>query len=200
MQQLHLKFEKFIQGDFELKAKNFLFVFQVNCPGCIVNGFPLFNELYYKYRKDISFLGLSTAFENYNLNTYENTRLLVTQKEVIGHTKQVFEQYNETSYNGAIDFPIAMDIKNKEAFITEENIRTLCLLNPHYPNWKDAEKALLENEVKKYLNTMEDISYTFTINQLKGTPSYIIFDDNYNILESWFGHKSKTIIEELLST
>ncbi|NAS31828.1 hypothetical protein GTQ40_12645 [Flavobacteriaceae bacterium R38] len=199
MQKLHLKYEQFVQGDFQLKEKNILFVFQVNCPGCIVNGFPLFNELYHQYGNNIGFLGLSTAFENFDLNTYENTNLLVTQKELVGHTKQVFNQYNETNYGGAIDFPIAMDgIINSKEFITPENIELLCNLNPNYSHWTPEEQGILKHQVHKYLNTLQKISYTFTLNQLKGTPSFIIFDNDLNIQDSWFGHKSKNEIESLL--
>jgi len=36
---IQLKIDRVLQGSFDLKALN-LFVFQVNCPGCFIYGFP----------------------------------------------------------------------------------------------------------------------------------------------------------------
>ena len=83
MQKLALHYNNLLKGSFELKKLNFLFVFQVNCPGCFLYGIPLVNELYKEFQKDISFLGLSTAFENFDLNTATNTKLLVNNLSLI---------------------------------------------------------------------------------------------------------------------
>jgi len=37
---IQLKIDRVLQGSFDLKALNLLFVFQVNCPGCFIYGFP----------------------------------------------------------------------------------------------------------------------------------------------------------------
>ncbi len=197
-QKLHLKYHNFIQGDFQLRDKNILFIFQVNCPGCIVNSFPMFNELYATYQNEIGFLGLSTAFENFDLNTYVNTQLLINNKTVVGHTKQLFNQYNETHYKGSIDFPVAMDVMDEETIKSSENIELICNLNPNYKDWTTEEQKLLQLQVSKYVNTLPHFSYTFTLNQLKGTPSFVIFDKNYRVLETWFGHKSREEVIKLL--
>ncbi|WP_264554332.1 hypothetical protein [Flavobacterium sp. N503310] len=58
-------------------------------------------------------------------------------------------------------------------------------------------------KIKSYYSEMPLIAETFTINQLQGTPSFIIFDDNYNILGHHFGHINeetlKTRLEHFLS-
>ena len=78
MTTIQLQIDRVLQGLFELKALNLLFVFQVNCPGCFLYGFPLVNSLYWKYHDSgLNVLGLSTAFEDFEFNTAENTELLL---------------------------------------------------------------------------------------------------------------------------
>jgi len=73
------KIDRVLQGSFDLKALNLLFVFQVNCPGCFLRFF-LVNKLHWKYRQSgLNVLGLSTAFEDFEYNTAANTELLLTR-------------------------------------------------------------------------------------------------------------------------
>ena len=74
MKKLELNYDKEIQGSFTLSKINILLVFQVNCPGCFSYALPFFNKIYQDYRKeDVSFLALSTAFEDFDKNTLSNT-------------------------------------------------------------------------------------------------------------------------------
>jgi hypothetical protein len=70
------------------KGKNIAIkVFQVNCPGCFISGFPEFLESYSKFKNQpILFWGLATAFEHYQWNTLDNLKKLVDQGEVVGDT------------------------------------------------------------------------------------------------------------------
>ncbi len=71
---IQLKIDRVLQGSFDLKALNLLFVFQVNCPGCFIYRFPLIIKLYWKYRESgLNVLGLSTAFEDFDYNTAANS-------------------------------------------------------------------------------------------------------------------------------
>ena len=63
---------------------NVAFVFQVNCPGCFIYGIPLLNELFKKYEKEIGFISISTAFEDFELNTEANTIELLNKGELVG--------------------------------------------------------------------------------------------------------------------
>ena len=88
MKKLALYFNGELQGNFELKQLNLLLVFQVNCPGCFSYALPLFNNLYNEFNsQEISFLALSTAFEDFNKNTTENTIKLIKEGTLIGETK-----------------------------------------------------------------------------------------------------------------
>lgn len=31
--------------------------------------------------------------------------------------------------------------------------------------------------------------YTFAVNLLQGTPTFIVFDDSLEVIKKWFGHK-----------
>lgn len=40
---------------------------------------------------------------------------------------------------------------------------------------------------------------TFHLNFLPGTPSWVLFDQDCNVLSSWFGHRSEEEVERMLS-
>ena len=64
-------------------------VFQVNCPGCFIYGIPQAVDMYKKYyRDDLRVLGVATAFEDFDKNTLENLKLLLTTGEVIGAARR----------------------------------------------------------------------------------------------------------------
>jgi thiol-disulfide isomerase/thioredoxin len=59
-------------------------VFQVNCPGCFLYGIPQIIDLSKRHREDpLTIFGLATAFEDYDKNTLDNLRLLLSTGEVI---------------------------------------------------------------------------------------------------------------------
>lgn len=79
---IQLKIDRVLQGSFDLKALNLLFIFQVNCPGCFLYGFPRVNKLRLKYHQSgLNVLGLSTAFEDFEYNTAANTELLLARSQ-----------------------------------------------------------------------------------------------------------------------
>lgn len=88
MAKLNLQYSSVLQVEFNSTKLNLLFTFQLNCLGCFFYGFPLVDELYKKYKNKISILGLSTAFENFEVHTEENTKLLLEKGEVVGETKK----------------------------------------------------------------------------------------------------------------
>ena len=186
--QLALHHGPLLQGKFSPQKLNFLFVFQVNCPGCFIYGFPVVNRLYHQFGDRIAFLGLSTAFEDFGLNTEENTRKLLEAKTMVGETRRVFEEQQIFTYPQAIDFPVAMDEKAGDSFDWEPSVERICGLNPQYHHRPAAEKARYKKSVGNYLSNLEQVSLTFTLNQLKGTPSLILFDEHYRIRFYHFGH------------
>ncbi|HKQ21380.1 MAG TPA: TlpA family protein disulfide reductase, partial [Nitrososphaeraceae archaeon] len=90
-------------------------VFQVNCPGCFMYAIPKAIEIYKNFsRDDVIVLGLATAFEDYDKNTLDNLKLLLTTGQVIGETLNALRQYgqlvDENKLNYNFPFPVGMDI------------------------------------------------------------------------------------------
>ncbi|WP_254712672.1 MULTISPECIES: hypothetical protein [unclassified Polaribacter] len=137
----------------------------------------------------MAFLALSTAFEDFDKNTIENTEKLINNGDLIGETKKFMLQNGYEKYPDKFDFPIAMD---KEMGKSEEEIQyaihAICRINPNYKLWPDFEQKALEKRIEKYLKSLDEISFSFTINQLRGTPSFVLFNKEYEVLQEWFGH------------
>lgn len=193
MKKLHLHYSHLLQGDFKLQKLNLLLVFQVNCPGCFSYALPFFNKLYAEFKnKEISFLALSTAFEDFDKNTFENTKALVENGILVGETKKMMLKEDEGKLPYTLDFPIAMDALEDE--LQEQDFNNaavkICILNPNYNLWPVFEKETLQKRVVAYLKSLDKIALTFTLNQFKGTPSFVLFNDNHEILEEYFGHIS----------
>lgn len=193
---IQLKIDRVLQGSFELQALNLLFVFQVNCPGCLLYGFPFVNKLHERYREaGLNVLGLSTAFEDFDLNTAANTELLLTQKQTVGATRRSIG----ADYDLAIVFPIAVDrLTTGAELATPEQIEFLCETMSGIDRFSSHEREALRQKVKAYLLRDSQTSATFTLNNLSGTPSFLLIDRNLQLLEGWFGHIAETEAIELI--
>ena len=109
MTHFQIKVSQVLQGEFQLKSLNLLLTFQVNCPGCFIYALPLAARLHETYGDRLNILGLSTAFEDYDLNTLENTRHLLDSGTVVGMTKRYLRQQGQQTYDLPIRFPVAFD-------------------------------------------------------------------------------------------
>jgi hemoglobin-like flavoprotein len=168
-----LMLSQVLQGEFRVKGLNLLLVFQVNCPGCFIYALPLATRLQDRYGDRVNILGLSTVFEDFHLNTAENTRRLLKHGELVGMTQRYWQQYGESEYEIPIRFPVAFDRVENCPVPSPSSAK---LAAPIYP----------------------DVGQTFRVNQLQGTPSWILFDQSLTILAQWFGHKSESDVEAIL--
>lgn len=110
-----LRIGEMLQGEFEASALNIVLAFQVNCPGCFIHAIPLASSLYETYQhRNVRFLGLSTAFEDFSLNTREHTRQLLEDGKMIGETEKHFSSRGIEKYAHPILFPVAMDAIGKD--------------------------------------------------------------------------------------
>lgn len=198
MKKLALHYDTPLKGHFSVTSLNFLFVFQVNCPGCFLYGIPLINELYKEFGQEISFLGLSTSFEDFDLNTKENTQRLLTKNEVVGETKRALLHHGLDSYPYSIDFPIAMDKKADASFDYGKAAEQICLGSERYNKAPKTEQKDFLINVTHYLKHQSELSMTFTLNQMRGTPTLLVFNDQYDILYHQFGHTEHQIVQRHL--
>lgn len=158
-------------------------VFQVNCPGCFMYALPSSIQIYKKYsRDDVIVLGLATAFEDYDKNTLDNLRLLLTSGEVIGDTLNALRQYGQLIENNKlpykIPFPVGMDIlKRMERNFSDNYVIDFMEGNiENYKSYPDSEKKIIFERVKHYLRNKEYSAMTFETYRLQGTPSMIVVD------------------------
>ena len=193
MKKLHLYLEEELQGKFSPKKLNLLLLFQVNCPGCFIYGIPTFNNLHEMYRDKIGFLGLSTAFEDFDLNTRYNTQALVHNSELIGETKKAFLQQDIGRLPYRLNFPVAMDA-SLQLIKKRELVEIICKGNPNFPIWPDFDQDFFRTKVADYIDTQESSGLTFVANQFKGTPTLVLFNEKYDLLQSWFGHEQIEVI------
>lgn len=182
-------------------------VFQVNCPGCFLYGLPQSISLYEKYKnRDVKIIGLATAFEDYDKNTLENLKLLLTEGKVIGETYKTLRQHGKLINNDKlyyrIPFPIAMDkITKMPENISEDMIKDF--IETFFSDYKpssEKEKEELFSRVKSYLRNKENSAETFELYKLRSTPSSIIIDQDGILRYNFFGSEGylEGAVKELL--
>jgi hypothetical protein len=182
-------------------------VFQVNCPGCFLYGLPQIIDLFRRHREDpVTIFGLATAFEDYDKNTLDNLKLLLSTGEVIGETLRALREYgqlrpgNKLPYS--IPFPVAMDLVVKEALpVTDSRIRDFIESNVEgYRSYSERDKLDIFERVRQYLNTKKYSAKTFEEFSLRGTPSTIIIDKNGRLRNTVFGASSdlEKVIQNLI--
>lgn len=169
-------------------------VFQVNCPGCFLYGLPQAISLYERFKNsDVKVIGLATAFEDYDKNTLDNLKSLLTEGKVIGETYKALRQHgklvNDDKLYYKIPFPIAMDkITKMPENISEDMVKDF--IEIYFSDYKpssDKEKEELFSKVRNYLRNKEYSAETFELYKLRGTPSSIIIDQDGVLRYNFFG-------------
>ena len=190
------------------KGKNIAIkVFQVNCPGCFITGFPEFLESYGKFKNQpILFWGLATAFEQFQWNTLDNLKKLIYQGEVVGDAlyalkNQGMLEDNYLSYK--LPFPIAWDkISPADPLISEKSAKKM--IDRDFPNFSQlpvSTQKQINDQVMTYYKDKKYTAETFENYQLRGTPSTILIDKSGKLRGNWFGSGFglETEIEKLLN-
>ncbi|TDO97035.1 hypothetical protein [Flavobacterium sp. 245] len=201
MSKFHLNIKDLVQGEFKKQKINVAFVFQVNCPGCFIYGIPIMNELYRTYNSEVGFIGVATAFEDFEYNNEASLKLLLDSGTLVGETQKYYNtNYGLSKYSETLNFPVAFDtIISSEQFINSDKIEILCDVIPNFDSFSEKEKEAIFQKIRSHYSQIPLIAETFTINQLRGTPSFIIFDDSYTILGQYFGHQNQEILKTKLN-
>ena len=190
-QKFNLKYSQVLQGDFGLEDLNLVLVFQVNCPGCFAYALPIAIRLHEEYRaKGLNVLALSTAFEDYDLNTVGNTLRLLETGHIVGETRKVLEKAGYPTFPLKIPFDVAFDLitPNDPSYL-EEDIKSFCAKHPELGADDSKEGMSIKDQLKDYFLNKTFRAHTFSANHLNGTPSWILCDRKKNLLYESFGHK-----------
>jgi hypothetical protein len=201
--KIELVIGEVLQGDFRLRRLNLLFVFQVNCPGCFLYGFPVAGKIHRKFGgADFAVLGLSTAFEDFEFNTAANTRLLLEEKKTVGATRAALGHAGGGSvYAQPIEFPVAVDLfTTGTQLATDDGVESVCRTYAQYNDPDETDKDEWRQRVTTHLRSIPKTSATFTLNRMPGTPSFFLFDENLVLLDGWFGHKGEREITDIVET
>lgn len=200
-EKFYLKTSAVIQGDFKLKDLNLLLVFQVNCASCFSSAFPLMNRLEEQFRSSgLKLLALSTAFEDFDLNTLENTERLIKKGELVGETKKFLSQNGYDRLPYTIKCSVAFDSLGPMTITNlDEKVEGMCQILPDFPKYNYLEKKLIREQMREYLTNKKYSAVTFDSNNLQGTPSWILFDKSFNVYGKWFGQKDDKEFEIIIS-
>ncbi len=168
-------------------------VFQVNCPGCFIHGFPEVIEIYNKYQgQSLVVLGLATAFEDFDKNNLENLKTLLRTGQVIGETLEAMNRsalLNSNRLEYPISFPVAWDklVKSTED-VSQENIQKIIHRDiGEFDSLPEKTREMITAQVKTYLQKKLYSAQTFEAYELRGTPSSILIDKKGILRHSLFG-------------
>ena len=106
-----------------------------------------------------------------------------------------------TTYKHLPKFPIAFDkLSTPEDFLSEKNLTYLTTLLIGERTLLPTEQAMLAQNIKQHYGKYPAIAETFSLNQMRGTPSFVIFKENFEIITHSFGHQPVPILEQLLKS
>jgi len=159
---------------------------------------PLVQNLYDSSHDGLGIVGLSTAFQYYNYNNAENTHRLVKEGHLVDHSLSFMKQHGHDTLPYKITFPILMDTK-MQPDDAGEVAQAILAQHASYHELSDAEKKAASARIVGQLNKQSDVYISFTVNQFRGSPSFVLFNKDYDILERWFGHTSKEDINERIA-
>ena len=177
----------------ELGRPILIIVFQVNCPGCFTHGIPETIEVVKKL-KDSPLLvwGLATAFEDYDLNNFENLTKLINSGEVVGKTYEILNRKGMLTNNHLdypIPFPVACD-KIVPYYSSDYLLDANNFIKKDFPQFESFPKKnqkLILSQVINHLKNKKFRAKTFEAYKLQGTPSILLIDKNGILRAKWFG-------------
>jgi hypothetical protein len=195
---ISIQIDDVLQGHFRFEPLNLLFFFQPGCSGCFTYGIPETLKLQEEHKDWLQVFGVSTMFENPELNHAANTRALLWSGELVGEAKEVFADLGFEKYPHEITFPILADKICKPAEHLEGELERLCAMHPDFENWPEAEKKNLEAKIREYVAAYPKAGYSFVFNMLRGTPSWVLITEDMQLLGTWFGHDALPDLKETL--
>jgi hypothetical protein len=197
--KLALNYTEVINGELNLGPINLMMVFQVNCPGCFMHGFPMLRELQIHYGNKISCIALSTAFEDFQINTEENAKLLVNTGELVGETLRAQEAHHLNWDKATLSVPVVIDeVVSQSELQKSEFVESIITNIFDQTTTSPLEQENMRASLYNYFSQLPQCGKTFAANLMRGTPSFFLFTDSMEILVQWFGHSDSRLIRNKL--
>ena len=197
--KLALNYTEVINGELNLGPINLMMVFQVNCPGCFIYGFPVLKELQTYYGNKLSCIALSTAFEDFQINTEENAKLLVNTGELVGEALKAQEAGHLIWESSTLSVPVLIDeVINQSELQKSEFVESIIINILDQTTTSPLEQENMRAPLYNYFSQLPQCGKTFTANLMRGTPSFFLFTDSMEILVQWFGHSDSRLIRNKL--
>ena len=196
--KLALSYIEVINGELNLEPLNLMMVFQVNCPGCFIHGFPMLKELQTHYGNKLSCLALSTAFEDFHVNSEENAKLLVNTGQLVGETLKAQEAGHLNWDHATLSVPVLIDKEINQSELQQSEFVENIIQNMLQRTTSALEQENMRTMVHNYFSQLPKCGKTFAANQMQGTPSFFLFTDSMEILMQWFGHGDSRLIRNKL--
>ena len=168
-------------------------VFQVNCPGCFLQGLPEAIRLHDLYQdQGLAVVGIATAFEDYEKNTLENLKQLLDSGKLTAEPFKVLQQRGELvddRFRWKIPFAVAMDevVEDREPVTEEKVLEYAQRLYPDMKERRAEEQAYILKMMQRYLEQKTMTAKIFELYDLKGTPSSILIDREGILRDVAFG-------------
>ncbi len=173
-------------------------VFQVNCPGCFIHGFPLLKEIQTHYADKLSCFALATAFEDFHLNTEENVKLMVNTGELVGETSKAQEAGMLKWDTTDLSVPVLIDeVASQTELLHPAFIETI-IKNMFDQAMTTSEQEYMRGTLHNYFSQLQKCGKTFAANLMRGTPSFVLFSDSMEIHVQWFGHADSRAVKREL--
>ncbi|MEM9024994.1 MAG: hypothetical protein AAGB22_14710, partial [Bacteroidota bacterium] len=150
---------------------------------------------------ELQVLGVSTAFEDFGLNTERHTRWLLERGETVGATREALLAQGHETYPQPIDFPVAMDrTVNAVSDLSRAQLDHVCNQHPDFRIWPAFEQDAMRQKVAAYFDRKDVISLTFSLNNMRGTPSFFLVNQHLDVRATWFGHQSDEAVTNTINT
>ncbi|MCA6369264.1 MAG: hypothetical protein IM631_10380 [Cytophagales bacterium] len=197
--KLTLSYTEVINGELNFSPINLMMAFQVNCPGCFMHGFPMLKELQTHYGNKLSCIALSTAVEDFHVNTEENAKLLVNTGELVGETLRAQEAHHLNWDKTTLSVPVVIDEVVNQSELQQPKFVENIIQNMLDPTTTPAlEQENMRASLYNYFSQLPQCGKTFAANLMRGTPSFFLLTDSMEILMQWFGHADSRLIRNKL--
>ncbi len=197
--KLTLSYTEVINGELNFSPINLMMAFQVNCPGCFMHGFPMLKELQTHYGNKLSCIALSTAFEDFHVNTEENAKLLVNTGELVGETLRAQEAHHLNWDKTTLSVPVVIDeVVNQSELQKSEFVESVIINMLDQTTTSPLEQENMRTTLHNYFSQLPQCGRTFAATLMRGTPSFFLFSDSMEILVQWFGHGDSRLIRNKL--